>query len=150
MCARYAFRKRTAQRVEVLGVPSGRPSNRTTTEPRPGHGAQRATTPRPPDHACMLPPRASPRRPSTAQHSTRRGVVRARQCGGGGGGALYLVALFRDSTAVGSGRAPPFGKAHTMQGLDVRLENDARRPSWGPEASALGWVGVGWVTTSAA
>jgi hypothetical protein len=113
--------------------PTGRRRSRARgTEP----SARRRPGP-PTMHACCR--RARPPA-GTAQHSTRWGVVRARQCGGGGGGggALYLVALFRDSTAVGSGRAPPFGKAHTMQGLDVRLENDARRPQLGPRSVSGG------------
>lgn len=133
--------------------PGVHPTGRRRSRARGTEPSARRRRPGPPTmHACCrrARPPAGPGRDGTAQHSTRWGVVRARQCGGGGGGALYLVALFRDSTAVGSGRAPPFGKAHTMQGLDVRLENDARRPSWGPQASALGWVGLGWVTTSAA
>jgi hypothetical protein len=149
MCARYAFRKRTAQRVEVLGVPSGRPSNRTTTEPRPGHGAQCATTPRPPDHACMLPPRASPRRHSTAQHEMGSGACtpvwwwwwwwwRALSC-------RSFPRLHRSRERP----RPAFRKgAHNARTGRALGKRRAQTPAGALKRQR--WVGVGWVTTSAA
>lgn len=148
-CARYAFRKRTAQRVEVLPVSPGRPSNRTTTEPRPGHGAQRATTtPRPPDHACMLPPRASPRRPGEGRHSTAQHETGSGACTPVWWWWWWRALSCRSFPRLHRSRErprPAFRKgahnARTGRALGKRRAQTQLGP---PSVSAgLGWVGLG-------
>jgi hypothetical protein len=148
-CARYAFRKRTSQRVGCsarLARASIQPDDDDGAAPGARSPARDddAPAPRPCMHAAAarVPP---PARGGTAQHSTARDgewcvhasvvvVVVAR----------FILSLFSETPPQSGAAAPRLSERRTQcKDWTCAWKTTRADPSWGPEASAVGWGGLG-------